>query len=153
MSCSHTEECPLFPLLNNSLRSWRNCYCDSEDGWRDCARYKLSLTGRRVPITLLPNGHSAAHLGGGIDVGGCGSSAPPEFGGVPTAVLAPTAPTAALAPARRLEPAAPVAAPPVAAGPIPLPRAPVEVARPAHRSPGRAHRLWFRLLDWMRSPA
>ncbi len=64
MGCSHTRECPLFPLLNASLRDWRNYYCDSEDGWQKCARYQLSKTGQLVPISLLPNGADAVHLKG-----------------------------------------------------------------------------------------
>lgn len=62
MGCPHAERCPLFPLLRASLRSWRDYYCDSGDGWRGCARYELSLTGAVVPITLLPNGVHAQHL-------------------------------------------------------------------------------------------
>ena len=62
VGCSHREGCPLFPLLNSSLRGWRDYYCDSADRWHDCARYKLSRTGQLVPITLLPNGHDAQLL-------------------------------------------------------------------------------------------
>jgi hypothetical protein len=56
MSCSHADSCPLFPLLNASLASWRTSYCDDEVAWHDCARYKRSLQGRPVPLALLPNG-------------------------------------------------------------------------------------------------
>ncbi len=59
MACSHTSGCPLFPKLNASLRGWRDAYCDSDAGWKGCARYTLSLTGQSVPITLLPNGKYA----------------------------------------------------------------------------------------------
>lgn len=62
MGCSHAVACPLFPLLSASLRGWRDYYCDTDDRWHDCARYKLSLTGRPIPITLLPNGRDAQHL-------------------------------------------------------------------------------------------
>lgn len=62
MGCRHISECPLFPLLNASLRGWRDCYCDSDDNWRRCARYELSLSGRTVPITLLPSGANAQLL-------------------------------------------------------------------------------------------
>ncbi|HEY0696341.1 MAG TPA: hypothetical protein VGD43_00850 [Micromonospora sp.] len=62
MACTHVEGCPLFPLLNASLRGWRNYYCDTVDSWRGCARYKMSLTGQPVPINLLPNGAVAQHL-------------------------------------------------------------------------------------------
>lgn len=62
VGCSHATGCPLFPLLNASLQGWRDYYCDSTDRWQECARYKMSLTGERVPISLLPNGHHATHL-------------------------------------------------------------------------------------------
>ena len=56
MSCLHEKSCPLFPELRGSLRGWRNAYCDSDDGWSDCARHRLSVSGKPVPIALLPNG-------------------------------------------------------------------------------------------------
>lgn len=62
MGCSHAVTCPLFPFLRSSLQGWRDYYCDSEDRWRECARYKVSHTGGRVPISLLPNGHHARYL-------------------------------------------------------------------------------------------
>lgn len=62
MGCLHTSACPLFPHLNESLAGWRSYYCDNEENWRGCARYQMSLTGERVPITLLPNGRHARHL-------------------------------------------------------------------------------------------
>ena len=64
MSCLHTKACPLFPHLRESLQSWRDYYCDSDQQWHDCARYKLSLTGQSAPITLLPNGRSARYITG-----------------------------------------------------------------------------------------
>lgn len=77
MSCSHATGCPLFPLLNASLQGWRDFYCDSrEERWRDCARYKLSLTSTRVPISLLPNGHHAQHLKRDADADSCGAAGP-----------------------------------------------------------------------------
>ncbi len=62
VGCSHAAGCPLFPLLRASLQGWRDYYCDSEDQWLGCARYQMSLTGDRVPISLLPNGAYARHL-------------------------------------------------------------------------------------------
>ena len=62
MSCTHTDACPLFPKLNASLRGWRDAYCDSDRGWRHCARYNRSLSGVSVPLTLLPNGKYAHAL-------------------------------------------------------------------------------------------
>src|SRR5437588_2492723 len=62
VGCTHAQACPLFPLLNESLRGWRDYYCDSDDRWCECARYKLAVTGQLVPISLLPNGKDAQHL-------------------------------------------------------------------------------------------
>lgn len=56
MSCSHATTCPLFPHLHSSLAGWKRTYCDSNDGWHNCARYEKSLTGETVPLSLLPNG-------------------------------------------------------------------------------------------------
>jgi hypothetical protein len=56
MGCSHAGNCPLFPYLNASMAGWREAYCDSADGWSDCARYKRSRAGQPVPLALLPNG-------------------------------------------------------------------------------------------------
>ncbi len=64
VGCPHIEGCPLFPLLNGSIRGWRSYYCDNEVGWRTCARYEEAIAGRPVPITLLPNGAKAQHLRG-----------------------------------------------------------------------------------------
>lgn len=69
MACSHSTGCPLFPKLNASLHGWRDAYCDSDTGWQSCARYTQSLTGRSVPITLLPNGkyaHTMARAGDAV---------------------------------------------------------------------------------------
>jgi hypothetical protein len=62
--CPHSTGCPLFPLLNGSIRGWRDHYCDHEIGWRECARYEEATRGRPVPITLLPNGANAQHFRG-----------------------------------------------------------------------------------------
>lgn len=57
MACPHSESCPLFPRLQASLAGWRRNYCDTADTWQTCARYDRSLSGKSVPLTLLPNGH------------------------------------------------------------------------------------------------
>ncbi|WP_060904912.1 hypothetical protein [Streptomyces scabiei] len=62
MSCLHATRCPLFPYLRSSLQGWRDYYCDSEHEWRGCARYRTSLAGEGVPITLLPNGKTASYI-------------------------------------------------------------------------------------------
>ncbi|MEU3553473.1 hypothetical protein [Streptomyces fragilis] len=80
MGCSHATGCPLFPLLRESLRGWRDYYCDSNDQWRGCARYKMSLTGERVPISLLPNGAQARHF---EDAGDAGGTCAPASGQAP----------------------------------------------------------------------
>lgn len=78
MSCSHAAGCPLFPLLRASLQGWRNYYCDSEDQWLGCARYQVSLTGERVPISLLPNGARARHLEDATDADRYGAASPEQ---------------------------------------------------------------------------
>ena len=62
MSCPHATSCPLFPYLRSSLQGWRDYYCDSAHEWHDCARHRMSLTGERVPIALLPNGKTARYI-------------------------------------------------------------------------------------------
>jgi len=37
-----------------SIKLWKTHYCDSD--YKRCARYALSLQGKAVPLTLLPNG-------------------------------------------------------------------------------------------------
>jgi hypothetical protein len=41
--------------LSGSLKIWQSRYCMSASH-TECARYKLSLTGKPVPINLMPNG-------------------------------------------------------------------------------------------------
>ncbi|OJY51544.1 MAG: hypothetical protein BGP03_16715 [Pseudonocardia sp. 73-21] len=137
MACSHTAECPLFPLLNASLDGWRRCYCDSADGWRECARYKQSLRGQYVPLNLLPNGHEAslqsAVAGRGPGPGGPHGARTP--GGAPTLVdlLFEHAPSS-----DRLQPED-------ECPPAPTPRS---VDEPVPTRP-----WWKRLAEWMRSPS
>jgi hypothetical protein len=76
VGCSHAAGCPLFPLLRESLRGWRDYYCDSNDQWLGCARYQMSLTGERVPISLLPNGAHARHFEDAGGTGRPGAAAP-----------------------------------------------------------------------------
>lgn len=56
MGCTHISHCPLFPYLNATVGTWREAYCDSSFGWKDCARFRLSRAGEPVPLALLPNG-------------------------------------------------------------------------------------------------
>lgn len=148
MGCSHAATCPLFPLLRASLQGWRNYYCDSEDRWLDCARYELSLTGERVPISLLPNGAVARHLERQADAGRPGPADP----GQATRQVPPPhspAPFETPAPARLHQPPPPAQ--------ISQP-----VDSPAEHGQGHGHRRrasspkrgwWARLADWMRNPA
>mgnify|MGYP006969395789 CR=1 FL=1 len=57
-TCSHAANCELYGqfLLKSALRIWQVRYCQSETKSKECARYRASLEGRTVPITLLPNG-------------------------------------------------------------------------------------------------
>jgi hypothetical protein len=54
--CQHATTCPLFPRLHHSLTGWKTAFCDSEEASHGCARFQLSLTGKPVPLGLLPNG-------------------------------------------------------------------------------------------------
>jgi hypothetical protein len=58
MGCSHKQGCELFTqfALNPALKLWQVHYCDGNH--TGCARYKLSLQGKRPPLNLLPNGRS-----------------------------------------------------------------------------------------------
>ncbi len=176
MSCSHATGCPLFPLLRESLRGWRDYYCDSDDQWLGCARYQMSLTGERVPISLLPNGAHARHFeDAAADTGrsrpaGPGQAprqAPPPrhdpwasgdaFGARPAAARPP-------APPGHRIPAPDSVTPWAASAPRPVthdrPSSPPGVSRP-HAHPTRHGRQargsrrgwWARFTDWMRGAA
>ena len=180
VGCSHREGCPLFPLLNASLRGWRDHYCDSADRWHDCARYKMSLTGQLVPITLLPNGHDAQLLRPDSDAGRSGGAAGPrpvpgqappsrlDSGSPECTVSIPRfEPAPAAAPAEPLEPSAPSPAPQPEPGPTSAPtrllepspvpqspgRPPARLTRRVRRAHGSTRRWWTRLSDWITGPA
>lgn len=165
VGCSHREGCPLFPLLNSSLRGWRDYYCDSADRWHDCARYKLSRTGQLVPITLLPNGHDAQLLrpdrSGPAEPGHALKQAPPSqlsSGSPETAVpMARFEAGPAPAPTRLLEPSPPSEVPQLLESPPAVPQPPghppARLTRPARRTHGSTRRWWTRLTDWMAAPA
>lgn len=56
MSCSHIKGCELFVqfAMNPALDLWKQHYCEGE--FARCVRYRMSNSGRPVPLTLLPNG-------------------------------------------------------------------------------------------------
>ena len=149
MACSHSAGCPLFPKLNASLRGWRDAYCDSDTEWRSCARYTQSLTGRSVPITLLPNGKyahtmtrtaTAAPGGGSVTASGTGPAP------------ARSSRFASPAPGGHRAAGVTVRAGPGAGGRRVLVRPPTTApTAPPPRHPGRS--WWTRLVDWMRGPA
>jgi hypothetical protein len=174
VGCSHREGCPLFPLLKASLRGWRNHYCDSEDRWHDCARYRLSLTGQLVPITLLPNGHDAQLLRPNVDTDRSGApkrkqvsrQAPPLRANSASPVATVTvgqfepvpAPAETPAPAEPLDESSPPLPVPQPSGnppavPQPPASSPARSTSRARRARGSAFRWWTRLLDWMTGPA
>lgn len=143
VGCLHTQSCPLFPLLNASLAGWRSHYCDSVDGWRECARYRLSRTGQLVPITLLPNGADAIHLKGipaadGSDPETLSQASPSQFEPAP-----PPAPKSTSAPS----PAWGLNRPPPPAYAPHRPGTPSTPPAPPRR------RWWTRLADWISGPA
>lgn len=164
VGCSHRAGCPLFPLLNASLRGWRDHYCDSESRWHDCARYKLSLTGRLVPITLLPNGHDAQLLRPDTGRSGAADSrrAPKQ---APPSRLSSESPETAVAMAQFEQVPTPVPAEPLEPSPpSQIPESPESPPPPLTRPVRQAHgstrhwwtRLagwWTRLADWITGPA
>lgn len=181
MGCSHAVGCPLFPLLRASLQGWRDYYCDSTDQWHDCARYQLSRTGERVPISLLPNGATARHLEGEIRTGRSSATnptqapqpqqqQPPQPHAHPHPQPQPGAWSQAV-PAGPPEPSPPGPGQPEgsawfgAAPPAPAPTyqpSPPHIPAPRHsdhpaphtaRTPGPKRGLLGRLADWMRGPA
>ena len=87
MSCSHATTCPLFPHLHSSLAGWKRTYCDSADGWLNCARYTKSLKGESVPLSLLPNGKMVQIMDPGTDGGdsSADTEVQPVSGGVAVA--------------------------------------------------------------------
>ena len=56
MACPHSKSCPLHAqfLMQSVANYWIKAFCEGE--YPTCERYKLSLSGKPVPITLLPNG-------------------------------------------------------------------------------------------------
>ncbi|PJN42008.1 hypothetical protein CG747_05035 [Streptomyces sp. CB02959] len=175
MGCSHAPGCPLFPLLQASLQGWREYYCDSADRWLGCARYQMSLTGERVPISLLPNGARARHLEAPSKPDRSGATSPAAVRrqppppqptpGVPESASwpqpAPTQPPEQSGPGTEIPEAmgqfgATPASPVWHDQPSPSPRAdhPSDgLARHARQAPSSKDGWWARLADWMRGPA
>lgn len=60
MACNQSCSCELFPLMamEPALNLWKKHVCDGV--FSNCARYKMSLNNRKVPLTLLPNGKHLA---------------------------------------------------------------------------------------------
>ena len=56
MGCSHTQSCQLYAQFaaDPGLMLWRQHYC--EVNFKACARYQVALSGKPIPLTLLPNG-------------------------------------------------------------------------------------------------
>lgn len=178
VGCSHAAGCPLFPLLKASLQGWREYYCDSADQWLGCARYQMSLTGERVPISLLPNGASARHLEAPAEAGrSSATSAAADPRQSPPPRPTPGSPEPASwpqpAPTRPHEQsqswpgtATPEAMAQFGATPPPAdvwhdrPSPPPQVHRPSdslarqsRRAPDPKRGWWARFADWMRGPA
>lgn len=152
VGCSHAATCPLFPLLRASLQGWRDHYCNSADRWNDCARYQLSLTGERVPISLLPNGARAQHIERAADANRLGAASPSQAPRrTPPSRLDPWQPE----PTAQFEPAPPPA--PLLqhqpSSPTQLPRPPERRVQRTRRARGAKQGWWARIADWMRGPA
>ena len=55
-ACPNKSTCPMFELFMHAgtLSVWQTNYCLS--AFETCARYKLGLEARSVPLNLLPSG-------------------------------------------------------------------------------------------------
>jgi hypothetical protein len=162
VGCAHAVGCPLFPLLKLSLKGWRDYYCDSDDRWRECARYQLAQSGERVPISLLPNGASARHLEdmagtdrSGTDRPGTGRSATGRSDNDRLVTDRPDADRPAVVGPGQVSWQAPRSRPTQDAPPAPAPRpAPADrPARHARKAPSPRRGWWARFADWMKGPA
>jgi hypothetical protein len=40
--------------LSGTLKAWQTRYCMAD--YRECARYKLAIEGKPVPLNLMPSG-------------------------------------------------------------------------------------------------
>ncbi|MBN2312850.1 MAG: hypothetical protein JXM79_02905 [Sedimentisphaerales bacterium] len=58
MACKWYHVCPLRRHERNGKISlhWSETYCQSDDGWLTCERYKLEEQGITHPDTMLPDG-------------------------------------------------------------------------------------------------
>lgn len=56
MTCSHSDSCDLYVqfAMEPSLKLWKQHFCDGQ--FERCARFQVALSGRPVPLGLLPNG-------------------------------------------------------------------------------------------------
>ena len=56
MACTHTQSCQLYAQFaaDPGLKLWQQHYCESN--YKACARYQVALSGKSIPLTLLPNG-------------------------------------------------------------------------------------------------
>lgn len=63
-ACPHSSNCELYEKFNlrGMLILWTTRYCDNEQRYPTCARYKLASKGEPVPLTLLPNGEHLRRL-------------------------------------------------------------------------------------------
>lgn len=54
--CPHISSCEMYALLklSGTLKAWQARYCRAD--YAQCARYRASQDGRRVPANLMPNG-------------------------------------------------------------------------------------------------
>jgi hypothetical protein len=60
VTCTHKDSCALYKHLATdfSLKVWQKFFCDGK--YEQCARYRLALEGKAIPLTLLPNGKHLA---------------------------------------------------------------------------------------------
>ncbi len=58
MSCKWLDICPMRRMERQGIidLSWRQNYCDTESGWKDCERYRMAAQGLSHADTMMPDG-------------------------------------------------------------------------------------------------
>jgi hypothetical protein len=64
LACPNSEACQMYSLFKmaGTLAVWKINYCNAD--FTRCERYKLTASGQRAPINLMPNGVLLKHHAG-----------------------------------------------------------------------------------------
>lgn len=58
MKCKYYKSCPLRDLENKKIIGdhWRKNYCQSENNFKNCLRYKMEKENKFHPDNMMPDG-------------------------------------------------------------------------------------------------